>query len=151
MTMTYDAPALGTTPPDLGAEARCAAFLLPADGLAVREARRNVREQFGKWGIGLDDCDTAALVMSELFTNALIHTTSEEITCGLGVAPDLLLIKVSDEGGGHSTPSARKATLDEGGGRGLMLVKGVSDRWGVGPAKDGGGRIVWAVLRLTQP
>lgn len=139
-----------STPPRLGGSALRAAFGLPADVLAVGSARQRVREQLGAWGVDPDGADTAVLMVSELFTNALVHTASEVITCQLAWIPGRLLIEVADEGGAQSAPRPRKAHSDEEGGRGLMLVKLLAEQWGVGPAPRGPGRTVWAVLRAAR-
>ncbi|MEV0220720.1 ATP-binding protein [Streptomyces sp. NPDC050704] len=119
---------------------------MPADGRSVGEARHRVTEQLSTWGIDPDGCDVAALVVSELFTNAVVHTISRVITCKLVATSDQLVIQVTDDGNGHSAPSPRRAGLDDEEGRGLMLVKTVSECWGVGPAEGGDGRGVWAAL-----
>jgi serine/threonine-protein kinase RsbW len=139
-----------STPPRLGGRALRAAFALPADVTAVAAARQRVREQLGAWGVERDSGDTAVLMVSELFTNALVHTASEVVTCGLTWNPGQLLIEVADEGGAQSAPRPRKAHSDEEGGRGLMLVKLLAEQWGVGPAPYGPGRVVWAVLRAGR-
>ncbi|MFC4463978.1 ATP-binding protein [Streptomyces xiangluensis] len=139
-----------TPPPDLGTTTRCAAFTLPADGRAVAEARHLVREQLSNWGTDPDGCDTAALVVSELFTNAVVHTSSQAIACNVEATPDQLLIQVTDDGSGPSTPMPQRANTHDEDGRGLLLVKAVSERWGVGPAEDGDARNVWATVRTNR-
>ncbi|MEU6379268.1 ATP-binding protein [Streptomyces sp. NPDC046909] len=138
-----------TTPPDLGTAARHAAFLLPAERRSVSEARHRVLQQLRAWGILAEGCDTAALVVSELFANAVIHTSSRTIAFNLGATPEQLLIQVVDDGSGPSTPRSQRADTDAEFGRGLLLVQSMTERWGVGPVEDGAGRIVWATVRLN--
>lgn len=139
-----------STPPDLGIAARHAAFLLPAERRSVGEARHRVVEQLGTWGIRGEGCDTAALVVSELFANAVIHTSSRTIAFNLGATPEQLLIQVADDGSGPSTPMPQRADSDAEFGRGLLLIQSMTERWGVGPVEDGAAdRIVWATVRLN--
>ncbi|MFF1676102.1 ATP-binding protein [Streptomyces sp. NPDC058256] len=140
----------GDLPPALGSSARHADFVLPADGKSVGEVRHLVQEQLSTWDIGSDGRETAALVVSELFTNALVHTTSSLITCAVEATADQLVIEVTDDGGSNSTPTPRTAGLQDEGGRGLMLVKSLSDLWGVALSGDGRGRLVWAALRPAR-
>jgi serine/threonine-protein kinase RsbW len=151
MALSDATTATGDTPrPDLGTAARRAAFFLPAEGKAVREARHLVLEQLRAWGIGSDVCDTAALVVSELFTNAVVHTSSQAIACNVEATRDQLLIQVTDDGSGPSTPMPQRANPHDEVGRGLLLVNGVSERWGVSPAEDGDARNVWATVRTNR-
>lgn len=145
-----DAAPTGALPPVLDAAAHRISFALRADAVAVGEARHRARQQLQEWGIAPDSVDTAVLVVSELFTNAVVHTSSESITCAVGATPDQLLIKVVDDGTGQSRPSPQRACPQDEDGRGLMLVKGVSQRWGASPTGVGGGQVVWAVLRLAR-
>ncbi|WP_405537563.1 ATP-binding protein [Streptomyces sp. NBC_00075] len=138
-----DATTTGAPPPVLEGTAHRVVFDLPADGQAVGEARHLTLAHLRSWGIGSDGCDTAVLVVSELFTNAVIHTSSKTVTCSLGATSDQLLIQVLDDGSGHSAPNFQKAGLRDEGGRGLILVKSMTERWGVG-------RVVWATLPVAE-
>ncbi|MDQ0772944.1 anti-sigma regulatory factor (Ser/Thr protein kinase) [Streptomyces aurantiacus] len=141
-----DATSTTGTPAALGSSARRATFVLPADVKAVGEARRRVLERLSSWGVTQDGCDTAVLVVSELFTNSVVHTASRTITCSLRATPDQLRIQVADDGSCQSAPMPQRAGVHDEEGRGLMLVKTVSRRWGAGPTEDGDGRAVWADL-----
>ncbi|MGW3956811.1 ATP-binding protein [Streptomyces sp. NPDC004752] len=135
--------------PALQPGARHAAFVLPAEGGAVREARRLVGEHLTSWGVGATARDTAALLMSELFTNAVVHTDSRVIRCRVEATRERLLIQVADEGGGPSAPTPQRADFDDESGRGLLIVKSESERWGVSRPRGGDGRVVWATLRTS--
>ncbi|MFI8306095.1 ATP-binding protein [Streptomyces sp. NPDC085927] len=152
MALTDATPtAGGTPPPDLGGAACRAAYFLPPDRRTVGRARHLVTEQLGLWGVAPDDCDTAVLVVSELLTNAVLHTNSRRVACTLGATPDLVLIQVTDDGSGPSAPRTRRAGSRDEAGRGLLLVRALSEHWGVGVAEYGGGRTVWATLRTARP
>jgi anti-sigma regulatory factor (Ser/Thr protein kinase) len=111
-----------------------------------------MRTLLSAWGVDEDICSDAGLVLSELFTNAVRHSGSEMIMCGLRLTRGSLQLEVADEGRGATEPCTRDAAADEEGGRGLLLVGALSRTWGVQPCTDGRGRIVWAVLaRRTNP
>ena len=104
--------------------------------------------------IGVDAAlrDDAALIISELFTNALIHTDSIEITCRVLAAPYTLYLSITDQGHGPTGPRVRSTRTapdrdDAENGRGLLLVSALANTWGVA-TDPGHGRTVWAVLNL---
>jgi hypothetical protein len=92
-----------------------------------------------------DTCDTAALVVSELVTNAIVHTASTHIVCELHDGDDLVRIAVRDEGcaPGQPHPAGRPRPEDEH-GRGLLLVDALCHAWGAD--EHGPGLLVWAEL-----
>ncbi|WP_165865650.1 SpoIIE family protein phosphatase [Vallicoccus soli] len=117
---------------------------LPADLRAVSEARRATAGTLGQWGIDGDLLDSALLVVSELVTNAVLHTGEP---CRLVLAREqdgrVLRIEVHDDSTRH--PSPREASDDALGGRGLAIVEALAQDWGVSP--QGEGKAVWADLR----
>ncbi|MFF4587130.1 ATP-binding protein [Streptomyces sp. NPDC001388] len=123
-----------------------AEWTFPADPGAVRTARRVVRSQLNSWD--LDSLgDIAALLVSELVTNALRHATGP-----IGVRlirpaglEDVLLVEVSDPL--PVPPRERAARLEDESGRGLQLVASSSRRWGTRPGESG--KTVW--FELTVP
>lgn len=130
----------------LGTGVRQERFQLPAQGASVAAARRRVRSRVPVWGFCEDTCDAAELVMSELFTNALVHTGSEQILCVLRAEePRTLYVEVADQGGGSAGPAPRQAGAEDEGGRGLALVRAMAAAWGDRPGLNGG-RVVWAQL-----
>lgn len=92
-----------------------------------------------------DTCDTAALVVSELVTNAIVHTASAHIVCELRDGDELIRIAVRDEGCSPDQPhtAAQQRPEDEH-GRGLLLVDAVCHAWGT--HEQGAGLLVWAEL-----
>lgn len=133
----------------IDAALRQESFHLPARSASVAAARHRVRSRLPEWGFHEDICDAAELVMSELFTNALVHTRSEQIGCVLRAHERRsLYIEVADEGGGPSGPTLRDAGVEDESGRGLALVRALVDAWGDRPG-DNGGRVVWAQLSAT--
>lgn len=145
MAPSYEALRLGRGG---GSFAQCLqdAFHLPALNTSVGEARRRVLARLREWDVGEEVRDNAELVVSELFTNAVRHTTSEEVRCELRMTGARLRLEVADTGCARTVPRARRPGVDQEGGRGLMLVEALSLSWGV-QAHDGGlGRTVWAFL-----
>ncbi len=131
-----------------GAAEVCVSFVLAPHPGSVAQARRLMRAQFGVWAVRDEDaCDAAALILSELVTNAVVHTASRRIICELCAESEKLRITVRDEGCGSGIPRPAHRGMDEEHGRGLLLVDAVSSAWGVHDAGPGSGRTVWAELR----
>ncbi|MFF7069395.1 ATP-binding protein [Streptomyces pseudovenezuelae] len=113
---------------------------------AVREARAEVRRQLRGWGLaGRGDLvDTAELLVSELATNAVLHSASR-FTLTLSAAPGVLRCEVADSG--HLTPQVLDAGFAER-GRGMFLVEALALRWGwhQDGTCEGSGKTVWFEL-----
>ncbi|MGV9252218.1 ATP-binding protein [Streptomyces sp. NPDC003697] len=125
----------------------CAEWTFTEDPGAVRTARAVVRDQLRSWG--LDSLgDTAALLVSELVTNALRYATGPigvRLLRPAGV-PAVLLVEVSDAQ--PEPPHERPAGADDERGRGLQLLASASRRWGARP--DGAGKTVWFELAVPD-
>ncbi|WP_228973774.1 ATP-binding protein [Streptomyces sp. DH12] len=119
------------------------AFELPAQARAVGRARRLVAERLALWGLAGQVGETAELVVSELFTNAVVHTGSGRVVCELRDRGAHVRIAVHDEGCAGTRP---RPTDREECGRGLILVDAVSSAWGSHGTRHGAGRVVWAEL-----
>lgn len=135
----------------LDARSRQDLFRLPAIGPSVAEARRRVRTRLREWGVDDEVVADAEILVSELFTNALRHTSSEGVACGLRVTGRVVRVEVTDQGSSPTEPRPRTAGFDEEGGRGLLLVGALAAGWGVRPAGVGHGRTVWAELSGDRP
>ncbi|GAA1277315.1 hypothetical protein GCM10009677_34130 [Sphaerisporangium rubeum] len=86
--------------------------------------------------------DTATLLVSEIVTNAIIHSDTKnggKITLSLADCHDFIHIEVT-EAGGDEYPHIRDDEWSEG-GRGLRIVQTLATRWGV--RQDPTGRTVW--------
>ncbi|MER7186087.1 ATP-binding SpoIIE family protein phosphatase, partial [Streptomyces hyaluromycini] len=113
---------------------------------AARHARRFSRRVLRSWGVTDEGMDAALLVVSELVTNALIHTDGP-VRLDLTLVDHRLRIAVADA----SPRSPVKPTnigWEATGGRGILLVEAVSAAWGTVPAS--GGKQVWADLVLED-
>ncbi|MFE9097161.1 ATP-binding protein [Streptomyces sp. NPDC007264] len=123
------------------------------DPAEVGRARSWARSRLAGSGIGVDEplSETLILLVSELVTNAVVHT-------GCPAVLRLLLTGVSEGPSGARSgtvrlevadvsarpPAPRHATGDETGGRGLELVDGLADRWGWDA--EGVGKRIWCEL-----
>jgi anti-sigma regulatory factor (Ser/Thr protein kinase) len=81
-------------------------------------------------------------VVSELVTNA-IRYGGAPIQLRL-IRDRTLICEVSDTSG--TFPHMRRARIYDEGGRGLLLVAQLTDRWGTRPS--GTGKIIWAEQAL---
>jgi anti-sigma regulatory factor (Ser/Thr protein kinase) len=127
-------------------------FSLPAHGSSVALARHRVGKILADWDVPAALCDDVALILSELFTNALIHTDSAQIVCRCLATPRVVYLSVTDQGSGPTGPRIRRpdpAESDDEHGRGLLLVSAVAHTWGVA-TDPGQGRTVWAVLKQER-
>jgi anti-sigma regulatory factor (Ser/Thr protein kinase) len=111
---------------------------LEQDPASVGAARQFVREVVRGWGAE-DPDDTAALVASELVTNALHHAAGPVSLFGAGRL-DRVVLSVTD---GSTTPAEVevRGLLAES-GRGLALVQSLTRAWGEELLPDG--KRVWA-------
>jgi len=115
---------------------------LPSDVAAVRQARGFLRSVLATWGAG-ELADSGELVLSELVTNALLHTDGEAtVVLRFERAAGRLSVGVRD--GSTKHPRGRRALDDALGGRGLAIVEALAADWGV--SVNGEGKTVWADL-----
>ncbi|MFD3505581.1 ATP-binding protein [Streptomyces sp. NPDC058676] len=132
--------------PDRAAAARRFRFELAAHPGSPAQARRLTRARLTHWSVGEDTCDSAALVVSELVTNAIVHTASRRVVCELHDGDDLVRIAVRDEGCAPGEPHSSPQRPEEEQGRGLLLVDALCHSWGAHEHGPGPGLLVWAEL-----
>jgi anti-sigma regulatory factor (Ser/Thr protein kinase) len=118
---------------------------LPITRLAARDAR--------EWldGLGLPEPvkDDALLVLSELVTNSFRHSgggPDEWIGVEVALTPERLRLEVADAGPGIPAVPRRPSASTAPGGRGLLIVQQLAERWGAG--RGDGRALVWAELRV---
>ncbi|MEU8504022.1 ATP-binding protein [Streptomyces brevispora] len=128
-----------------GTEALRYCFALPARPESVAVARRMTRARLDEWRLDDDAHDAAILIVSELITNAVVHTASSRVVCELRCLDNRLRIAVQDQGHQPGGPQLCRSADDEH-GRGLLLVDAMCSAWGSRDAGNGSGRIVWAEL-----
>ncbi|WP_326612216.1 ATP-binding protein [Streptomyces scopuliridis] len=126
------------------------AFTLPSRRDSVARARHWLRDELQRWRLHTDLCDVAVLVVSELFTNAVLHTASALISCEVRLLAEHVRLDVHDQGARDGAPSPRSPDSRAENGRGLLLVESLAEAWGVGSREGGVGRTVWAMLPLSH-
>ncbi len=108
----------------------------------IPRARRFVEEVIGR--NGGTPSDAVLLVTSELVTNAVRYGAGE-VELRLELDDDCVRLEVLDDGHVAVTASDHPPEPTALGGRGLLLVREASRRWGAG--FDAAGRtLVWAEL-----
>ncbi|MFJ5996738.1 SpoIIE family protein phosphatase [Streptomyces sp. NPDC092370] len=121
-----------------------ATWAVPAEPSAVAHTRKGVVAQLERWGLS-DAVFVTELVVSELVTNAIRHAESP---IQLRLIHDTSLIcEVSD--GGSTAPHLRRARTYDEGGRGLLLVAQLTERWGT--RQGATGKTIWAEQTLSRP
>lgn len=117
---------------------------IPADPSLVAPVRKQALEQLSDWGLA-EASFTAELVVSELVTNA-IRYGSPPIRLRLIHDTTTLICEVSDTS--HTAPHLRRARTWDEGGRGLLLVAQLTQRWGSRHTSEG--KTIWAELGLLD-
>jgi anti-sigma regulatory factor (Ser/Thr protein kinase) len=125
-----------------------------ADPAEVGRARRWARKRLSACGYDPDEplCETLVLVVSELVTNAVVHTGHPAVlrlVFPLAAPPEAPAVRVEVADASGSPPERRLAEGDAPGGRGLELVDCLCDRWGWYP--DGSGKRVWCEIDREPP
>lgn len=138
------------------------------DPAEVSRARRWARSRLAGSGIGADEplAETLILLISELVTNAVVHTGCPAVlrmrfpaqtgTPGggsdgdgsaepsEGKGPGLGTVRVEVADASARAPRQRRADEESTNGRGLELVDGLADRWGWQP--EGAGKRIWCEI-----
>jgi anti-sigma regulatory factor (Ser/Thr protein kinase) len=109
---------------------------------SARHARQFITDFCSAANLPAELCHTAALLVSELVTNAILHGRSSA-TLEAHRPPGLMRVAVRDDNpalpevGSHPDFGAES-------GRGLMIVSMLAPRWGVEPVD--GGKAIWFEL-----
>jgi two-component sensor histidine kinase len=128
-------------------------FTAPALDSSVPQVRRGVRSLVTAQGVPVDDdvLFGLLLIVSELVTNAVRHAAvlSPEVAVEVAVGAEWIRVAVEDN---HPyRPKALETDHARTGGRGLLLVKTITDEAGgscdVTPTATGG-KVIWAALPL---
>ncbi|MFE4054330.1 ATP-binding protein [Streptomyces sp. YIM B13518] len=116
----------------------------------ARLARRMCEHCLDAWGVPYDSDahDALTLVAAELCANAVRHghVAGRDFRLRLTATPATRTVRIEvTDTRGESLPRLPATTADDGeGGRGLLLVEALADRWGCTPRQDGPGKTVWA-------
>lgn len=103
-------------------------MMLPSTPEAPGHARRLITS-FVAGRVPRAICEHAQLLVSELATNAVRHTSADSMRLCLALDADCLHVDVIDCGPGFEPPEHPAPRSD--GGFGLYLLEQTADRWGV--------------------
>ncbi len=109
----------------------------PADLRSARSARQFVIGVLDDWRCS-DLVDSAALLVSELVTNAVVHAHSE-VELSVHRRPHRIRVEVIDEA--REQVRRRDAKEDEQSGRGMALIEALAVAWGIDSVLAG--KSVW--------
>ncbi len=122
---------------------RVATWDVPPDPAQVAVLRQAATERLTAWGLA-ETAFVTELVVSELVTNAIRYG---EPPIQLRLIRDRALIcEVSDAS--STSPHLRRAHAYDEGGRGLLLVAQLTQRWG--SRQTGAGKTIWAEQPLPD-
>jgi anti-sigma regulatory factor (Ser/Thr protein kinase) len=110
---------------------------------SVPAARHFAHAFLAEWALAdAERSGDVLLCVSELATNALVHGVppGRQFRVFLRYDGRVLRVEVHDSGGG--VPRVDQAGDGDEGGRGLLLVAALADKWGV--AERDLGKVVWA-------
>lgn len=118
-----------------------------ADPGSARSARHFVLQAAGNVPPGLRDA--IAVMVGELAMNAVQHARTDfevivELTGGA------LRVQVTDSAGSRLA-SAPMPPPGGSGGRGLPIVAGLADDWGIVPSPHGPGKTIWFTIAIPSP
>ncbi|MFJ5876878.1 ATP-binding protein [Streptomyces sp. S1] len=122
-----------------------ASVTLPSEPASVPAARRYVAEVLTAWGLddSSDQADAVRLIVSELATNAVLHTFGRSPSFTVGVRlehGERLHVGVTDS---HPRrPRRLPAAVQQDNGRGMAIIRSLAAQSGgrlsVTPTEDGG-------------
>ncbi|MFF4295024.1 ATP-binding protein [Streptomyces vinaceus] len=119
----------------------------PVDESRVRAMRHVTRERLTSRGLTCV-ADDATLIVSELITNAILHSGGRQIQLTLDLDDGVLCIRVHD-GVTGPRPTAQTPGDDDEHGRGLILVQEIArNRQGAWGVSDNGAT-TWCELSLV--
>ena len=110
---------------------------LAAEVSSPERARRFVERALTSWKC-MELIEATVLLANELVTNSVLHANTD-IRVEITKLPTGVRVQVSDQDVAPVEP--RSASVNAEGGRGLALVEGISDGWGV--ERWRGGKTVW--------
>jgi anti-sigma regulatory factor (Ser/Thr protein kinase) len=123
-----------------------ATVLLPCAPASVAVARQRLTADLDAAGVVHAAVGDAALVVSELLSNAIRHARplpGSSLQVAWDVGNGAVEVAVSD-GGAPTRPHQAHASVSSIGGRGLDIVEYLARTWGV--RTDDSGLTVWAIL-----
>jgi anti-sigma regulatory factor (Ser/Thr protein kinase) len=116
-----------------------------AELAAVSEARRFFNLTLSGWGVDRERAETATLCLSELVTNAVIHSHGGCVV-RVVIHDGVLMVWVRDSGVADAVPLEPSGDPLQVHGRGLQLVEALASQWG--HDTDAEGASVWFALEV---
>jgi anti-sigma regulatory factor (Ser/Thr protein kinase) len=129
----------------------------PSHRAQVKNARQRTARVLGEWGLSDDTTAAVVAVVDELVVNAVIHARvprGREVGVALRLLDTVVRVEVRDADRTEpnpckpldltNKPSAQDIQEIPEGGRGLLLVELLSERWGCLPEIIG--KTVWAEI-----
>ncbi|MFJ8132187.1 ATP-binding protein [Streptomyces hydrogenans] len=112
---------------------------LPVTPESVPAMRRFFRSAARQWAVPADATDTLLLVVSELVTNVVLHSTSAEVTVLVAFDGVALTVEVKDQGRWLDRRLPRQVAEDDDAafGRGLALVTACTSWWAADVTPNG--------------
>lgn len=128
---------------DVVASAHAHAVVLPREASSVAAARVWLTELCDGTSLPAKTVSDAALLVSELVTNALRHGHGDVVCHGsVDGTTEQICVAVAD--GSTTSPVLREADPHRVGGIGMLLVERIAQQWGA--SSYPGGKVVWATL-----
>lgn len=124
------------------------AFTVHADLPAIPAVRQRVVDVLHSSGVVVD-VEDAALLTSEVVSNAVEHAATDTIQIRVFELESLVRVEVHDND--HRLPQRRSqaATAETLRGRGLPILDAYAANWGA-DAIDGNGKVVWFELPVHR-
>ncbi|PJF01611.1 phosphatase [Streptomyces carminius] len=116
-----------------------------SEPVRVADARHQLRELLYDWAAD-EQAEGAVLLLSELLTNALLHTEGDAaVTVEMTGPPGSRVLRVEVTDSSEELPHRRDPGELAARGRGLLLLEMLAESWGVVPV--GRGKTIWFELR----
>ncbi|MFE6485445.1 ATP-binding protein [Streptomyces sp. NPDC057757] len=120
----------------------------------ARLARRLVANRMDVWGFGYDGevSEAVTLVVAELAANAVRHgrVRGRDFRVRLVLREDVVRVEVADGRADRLPELKEPSEPSEEGGRGLLIVVALAERWGVEAREDGTCKTVWAEVAVPN-
>ncbi|GAB2729884.1 ATP-binding protein [Kitasatospora kifunensis] len=113
-------------------------------------SRRRLLRLLGRIEGGDRFADSGSVIITELVTNAVKHGTRRGKRVFVRLTVDAASLRIEVHDASSVAPVLRDIELLDECGRGLNLVRAMSQAWGFGPRTPGIGKIVWAVVTPVQ-
>ncbi|MGW9272600.1 ATP-binding protein [Embleya sp. NPDC055612] len=119
---------------------------VPRQTGAAGRARDEVRAALAGWGWDEDHIATAVLVVSELLTNARLHTDGP---IGLAIRRTMHGVRLPVTDTNPRPPIRRDTGPQHEGGFGLHILDTITTRWGIRTHRTG--KTIWTDLEAPPP